>query len=74
MDKRLEEKSQELWGVSKINPKYCKTCKFSKGAPPFADAPEKSYCIIFSRENGMQKPKSVYYDGAECSYYAKDAE
>ncbi len=58
-------------GCKQINPKYCKTCMFSHGEPPFADLPEKSYCMIFDRASGKQKPSEVYYDGKPCEYYEK---
>ena len=59
-------------GCKKINPKYCKTCWFSHGEPPFEDRPEKVYCEVYSRKKGVQKPSAVYYDGAECPAYHKD--
>lgn len=52
--------------------KFCKTCLFSHGEPPFADLPEKSYCMIYTRESTTGKPKAVYYDGARCEYYANE--
>lgn len=54
-----------------INPKYCKTCRFSHGQPPFEDLPEKAYCMIYSKDEGEAKPPNVYYEGAECEYYEK---
>ena len=62
----------EVGGYKPINPKKCKTCRFSHGDPPFEDAPEKIHCMIFSREEGEQKPPEVYYEGADCEYYEKD--
>jgi hypothetical protein len=59
-------------GCKPINPKQCKTCVFSHGEPPFADAPEKRYCMVFSRESGNRKPNDVYYDGAECVAYEEE--
>ncbi len=65
---------EEGWipGCKKINPKYCKTCMFSHGEPPFEDLPEKAYCEIYSRDEGIQKPDEVYFDGKECEFYEKD--
>ncbi len=59
--------------VVERNPKYCKTCVFRKGKPPFADSPMKAYCAVYTREIGIQKPDSVYYDGEECKYYMEDS-
>ena len=70
--KILAEKAQESWGCAKINPKQCKTCRFSHGKPPFEDSPLKAYCMIYSKEDGEAKPPEVYYDGKECEYYEKD--
>lgn len=66
--------TDEVFGCRKINPKWCQTCRFSKGKPPFEDAPEKAYCIIYSRDEGEEKPPEVYYDGEKCEYYHKDPE
>lgn len=52
--------------------KLCKSCIFSHGKPPFADLPEKAYCVIYSKENGKVKHPDVYYNGAECEYYEKE--
>ncbi len=52
--------------------RYCKTCAFCHGEPPFADLPEKAYCEIYRYENSTRKPPDVYYDGAECEFYIKD--
>ncbi len=52
----------------------CKTCIFSKGPAPFADAPEKSNCLIYTRENGTSKPNSVYFGGEDCEYHMTEAE
>jgi len=52
----------------------CKTCIFSKGPAPFADAPEKSNCLIYKDEDGVTKPNSVYFDGEECEYHMTEAE
>lgn len=59
----------ERWGCNTINPKFCKTCIFSKGDPPFEDRPEKAYCMIYSREQGVGKPYDVYYEGGLCEFY-----
>lgn len=61
----------ETGGFMTINPKQCKTCRFSHGKPPFEDTPEKSYCMIYSKEDGERKPPEVYYDGADCEFYEK---
>ena len=63
------ESEQEVFGCRGINPAYCRTCIFSRGAPPFADGPEKAYCDIYDRETTNGKPPEVYYDGEECEFY-----
>ena len=76
MDKDLAKKyadsQDEAFGCNTINPKYCKTCIFCHGKPPFADLPEKAYCQVFTRESGISKPNDVYYNGAECDAYEKE--
>jgi hypothetical protein len=76
MDPRLEKKFKnseaEVIGCRGINPRACKTCRFSRGEPPFEDGPEKAYCMIFSRDEGEAKPPEVYYDGEDCEFYEKD--
>lgn len=71
MQKESNLHQNEGWGCKPINPKMCKTCRFSQGEPPFEDAPEKSYCMIYSHDEGERKPPEVYYDGGDCEYYAK---
>lgn len=61
--------SGDNFGCKPINPVYCKSCIFAHGNPPFEDMPEKSYCRIYTRNGGKQKPPDVYYEGAECEYY-----
>lgn len=70
-EKKSNLQTSENFGCKPINPKMCKTCRFAHGKPPFEDAPEKRYCMIFSRDDGEQKPPDVYYEGAECEYYEK---
>jgi hypothetical protein len=72
LEKKYEESKAEVIGCRGINPRYCRTCRFSRGEPPFEDAPEKAYCMIFSRDEGEAKPPEVYYDGEECEFYEKD--
>lgn len=70
-EKKSNLQTSENFGCKPINPKMCMTCRFAHGKPPFEDAPEKSYCMIFSRDDGEQKPPDVYYEGADCEYYEK---
>ncbi len=67
--KRLEERDTPVWGCNTINPKYCETCIFAHGEPPFADLPKKAYCLIYRKEDNRHKPDHVYYDGGLCEYY-----
>lgn len=61
----------EVWGCRGINPKWCQTCMFAHGKPPFEDLPDKAYCMIYSKDGGEAKPDEVYYDGEECEFYEK---
>lgn len=70
--KKSNLEQAEMFACKEINPKQCKTCVFSHGAPPFEDLPTKAYCVIYSRENGLRKPDSVYFNGGACEYYQKD--
>lgn len=69
---KILDSENENSGFLTINPKYCKSCIFSHGVPPFEDSPLKACCKIYSRASGLSKPKSVYYDGAKCDYYHKE--
>lgn len=68
------EEEIEIFGCINPNPVYCKTCALAHGAPPFADKPEKAYCIAFPEEKGALKPHSVYFDGEPCEFYQKEEE
>ncbi len=70
-EKNIPNDKDVVFGCNAINPKHCKTCAFSHGEPPFADLPEKAYCMVYARENGISKPNDVYFDGAECEFYEK---
>ena len=59
-------------GVTHPNPVYCRSCRFAHGPAPFADTPEKAYCLIYRREDGQIKPNSVSYEGQPCKFYEKD--
>lgn len=52
----------------------CKTCVFAYGDGPFADGPEKANCMVYTAENGTDKPDTVYYSGAACEYHATAAD
>lgn len=69
---KILDSENASFGCNKINPKYCRTCIFKNGEPPFADSPEKVFCMIYTYENGVSKPKAVYYDGQLCEYYADE--
>ena len=64
--------SNEIFGCKPINPRMCRTCRFSRGDPPFEDKPEKSSCMIYSRKDGEEKPPEIYFNGGDCEYYEKD--
>lgn len=61
----------EVLGCRDINPKWCQTCMFAHGKPPFEDLPDKAHCMIYSENSGEMKPDEVYYDGEECEFYEK---
>lgn len=46
----------------------CVGCKYSHGDPPFADLPKKAYCKVYRREDGIMKPKEVYFEGKPCEF------
>lgn len=59
-----------------VPPKYtqCKTCAHSHGKSIFENDPSKSYCEVYTRESGIQKPDNVYFDGAKCDFYERDTD
>lgn len=70
------EKLKDTWdqnaGYAKPNPehyKYCRTCAFSHGAPPFEDLPEKSNCVMYPNEEGVVKPEAVCLGIKKCVFY-----
>lgn len=73
------EKLKDTWGertgYTPPNPehyKWCRTCAFSHGAPPFEDRPEKAYCGMYPRSEGVGKPEKVRYGETKCIYYEKE--
>ena len=70
--KKILDSEGENGACLGINPKYCLTCIFAHGDPPFEDRPEKAYCKIYSKNDSTGKPKEVYFDGAECEFYEKE--
>ena len=68
---KILESENETWGCRRINPKWCQTCRFAHGKPPFEDLPNKAYCMIYSKDDSNGKPPEVYYDGEECDFYEK---
>lgn len=74
-EEMMKEKAQETWGCAKLTVEQCRTCAFSKGPAPWADRPEKAYCIKYPRDgsNGS-KPDSVLFEGEPCEFYATEAQ
>lgn len=68
----LEEKMDEQWGCAKLTVEQCRTCVFAKGPAPFADAPDKAFCLKYPHP--YVKPDSVLFDGEECEYHMTEAE
>lgn len=66
LDARIN--TDEPAGCTGINPAQCYGCLNSNGEPPFADGPQKRYCLAFARSEGMPKPPGVYYDGLPCEF------
>jgi hypothetical protein len=52
--------------------KYCRTCMFAHGEPPWADAFDKAHCLMYPESDGVDKPNDVYFDGAPCDYYERE--
>lgn len=74
MEKKSNLQQSEVFGCRTINPKYCRTCIFAHGEPPFADSPKKAYCVIYNRDLALKKPDNVYFNGAPCEYYQNEDE
>lgn len=68
---KILESENEVWGCTRPNPVWCRTCMFAHGKTPFEDAPDKSYCMIYRKSDGEMKPKEVLFDGEECEFYEK---
>ena len=60
------------FGCLTLNPKKCRTCANAHGPAPWADTPEKSYCLAYERRLGNCKPDDVYFRGADCPFYVED--
>ena len=69
---KMKDAALESPRCATLNPKYCKTCAFAHGAPPFADMPEKAYCEMYPRGESTGKPNAVLFEGAECPFYEKE--
>lgn len=70
MRKKYEESIGERWGCLTVHPEIvCTGCRYSHGEPPWADLPEKSYCMVYRREDGIDKPRDVYFEGKPCEFY-----
>lgn len=67
MAKASERQIKQL----RINPAWCKKCRFAHGKPPFEDMPEKQYCMIYTHDSGETKPQDVFRNGAECEYFVE---
>lgn len=60
------------FGCLNRNPRKCRTCANSHGPAPWANGPDKSYCLAYERKLGNMKPDSVYFEGGDCPFYVKD--
>lgn len=67
MDEKLKAKKDEeaaMTGAIQPNPVYCKTCiNVADGEL----GPYKGFCDMFPDD----KPREVFFDGAECEVYAE---
>jgi hypothetical protein len=52
--------------------KACQNCAFAHGDSPFENAPNKANCEVYTRENGINKPNAILFDGAPCKYFEED--
>lgn len=73
-EKRLQEKDTPKWGCAELTVEQCRTCIYSNGPAPFADAPEKGYCVMYPRETSAGKPDSVIFEGQACELHLTKAE
>jgi hypothetical protein len=69
LDRLQDESFQPVFATNKV----CQTCTFAHGEPPWADSPNKNYCVIYGRNEGEGKPDDVSFDGADCEYYEANA-
>ena len=72
---KLKDTWGEVLGSTPPDPnhyKWCKTCAFSHGAPPFEDRPEKSNCTMYPNDEGICKPEAVCLGIKKCIYYEKE--
>lgn len=60
------------FGCLEKNPRKCRTCVNSHGPAPWANGPDKSYCLAYERKLGNMKPDSVYFEGGDCPFYVKE--
>jgi hypothetical protein len=45
---------------------------FAHGKAPWANTPMKGNCMIYTKDDGEDKPAEVCFDGADCEYYEKE--
>lgn len=56
--------TNELFGGKHVHDNIlCVGCRYAHGNPPLADAPNKSYCKVYRREDGIMKPGAVCFGG-----------
>lgn len=65
-------KDASPFGCLERNPKKCRTCANAHGPAPWADSPEKSYCLAYERKLGNMKPDGVYFRGEACPFYIEE--
>ena len=69
LQEKFEDSKNERWGCLTVHREIvCIGCRYSHGEPPFADMPKKSNCVVYRNEDGVMKPKEIYFEGKPCEF------
>lgn len=63
--KKLKDLEGATWGCATHNPKWCKTCLFTKKFNG-KKLPDNGHCDIYQT---VLKPESILFEGKICEYY-----
>jgi hypothetical protein len=71
MSEKRPRWESEMWNTIQPNPRACETCMFrtSEFRGITLDRADTANCQIY--EEPEDKPREVYFDGADCEYYEK---